>query len=55
MAKSQQIDDAAIYRVTLNRKVEHDGVWLLPRNQIKVSGKVLKELGDAVDVAEPTQ
>ena len=55
MAKNQ-IDDDATYLVALRQKIERPaGVWLLPGRKIKMLGAVVKELGDAVDVAEPAQ
>lgn len=55
MAKAK-IDDNAIYLVTLKQKIERPaGVWLLPGRKIKMSGAVVKELGGAVDVAEPAR
>jgi hypothetical protein len=48
-----KIDDNATYVVKMKRKLERDGVWLIPGRRIKLLGAVVKELGDAVDVAEP--
>lgn len=50
------INDAAEYTVKLNRVVDRgNGVFLKPGQEVTVSGKVLRELGDAVDVAEPRE
>jgi hypothetical protein len=48
-----KIDDDATYVVKMKRKIEREGVWLIPGRRIKVSGAVVKELGDSIDVAEP--
>lgn len=48
------IVDSAIYIVRLNRAVDRgNGIILKPGQEVKVTGLVLRELGDAVDVAEP--
>ncbi|CAH1657217.1 hypothetical protein CHELA1G11_11237 [Hyphomicrobiales bacterium] len=50
------IDDAKLYDVRLNRVVDRgNGVYLKPGQEVTVSGKVLRELGDAVDGFEPRE
>lgn len=50
------VDDTKLYDVKLNRVVDRgNGVYLKPGQEVTVSGRVLRQLGDAVDVAEPRE
>jgi hypothetical protein len=55
-AAAAEIDDQRLYWVTLTRRVERpNGVMLLPGQRTRVSGRVLREIGDAVSDAQPAQ